>query len=81
MVDLMHFLTNLLFFDIPLSYCYANLNSSIICCLSSGDMYFFFGLSTSVMLFCNSLEDFFETLVILSALLLPIKSLVASPVF
>ena len=31
-------LTNLLFFDIPLLYCYTNLNSSIIYCLSSGDM-------------------------------------------
>ena len=40
MVDFMLcFLTNLLFFDIPLLYCYTNLNSSIICCLPSGDMY------------------------------------------
>ena len=38
---LMHCLTNLLFFGIPL-LCYdTNLNSSIIYCLSSGDMYIF----------------------------------------
>ena len=37
----MRYLTNLLFFDIPLLYCYTNLNSPIICCLSSGDIYFF----------------------------------------
>ena len=65
-----------------------NLNSSIICCLSSGDMYLFLWvvISTSCSyvssLLCNSLADFFfETLVILSAILLPIKSPVASAVF
>ena len=39
MVDLMHFLTNLLFPGIPLLYYYANFNLSIICYLSSGDTY------------------------------------------
>ena len=39
MVYLMHCLKNLLFFDILLLYCYTTLNSSIICCLSSGYMY------------------------------------------
>ena len=81
MVYLMHRLTNLLFFDIPLLYCYTNLNSSITCCLSFGDIYLFFGLSASVSLFRNSLVDFFETVVILSAILLPIKSPVASAIF
>ena len=83
MVDLMHCLTNLLFFDIPLLYYYTNLNSSIICCLFSGDMYLSFGASDSSLasLFCERLEDFFKTLVILSAILLPIKSPVASAVF
>ena len=85
MVNLILCLTNLLFFGIPLLYYYTNLNSSIIFCLSSGDMYLFLGValskSTSVSLFCNSLADFFETLVILSAILLPIKSSVASAVF
>ena len=76
---------NLLFLDIPLLYCYNSLNSSIICCLSSGDIYLFLGVafstSTSVLLFCNSFADFFETLVILSAILLPIKSAVVSAAF
>ena len=75
----------MLFFDIELLYCYTNLNSSIICCLSFGDMYLFLGValstSTSVSLFYNSLVDIFETLVISSAILLPIKSQVASAVF
>ena len=91
----MHCLTNLLFFGIPLLYCYTNFNSSIICCLSSGDKYLFFGtsfrlalpasfeiyLSASVSSFRNFFVDFFETLVVLSAILLPVKSSVASAVF
>ena len=48
-------------------------------------MYFSFGVSDSsfASLFCerNFVEDIFETLVILSAILLPIKSPVASAVF
>ena len=48
-------------------------------------MYLFLGVafstSTSVSLFRNSLVDFFETLVILSVILLPIKSSVASAIF
>ena len=60
-----------------------------MCCLSSGDMYFFgmftfFGLALSVFnsvsLFYNSLADFFERLVILSAIVLLIKSPIASAV-
>ena len=82
MVDLMHCLKNLLFFGMPLLYYYTNLNSSIICCLFSGDMYLSFGASDSSLasLFCGFL-DFLETLVILSAILLPIKSPIASAVF
>ena len=76
----MYYVTNLLFFDTPLLYCYTNLNSSIICCLFSGDMYLFLGVtlstSTSVSSFGNSFVNFFETLVILS-----IKSPVTSAVF
>ena len=120
MVDLFHFLTNLLFFGVSLLYYYTSLNSSIICCLysgdgylfnvklnssiiylfgtnlnssiicflSSGDMYLFLGVviftSSSFVssLLCDSFVDFFlETLVILSAILLPIKSPVASAIF
>ena len=72
-------------FGVSLLYHYTNLNLSIICCLSSRDMYLFLGVGlfkpTSLSLFCNSLADFFETLVILSAILLPIKWSVASAVF
>ena len=62
-----------------------NLNSSIICFLSSGDMYLFLGAALStpsfVSLFCKAFADVFGTLVILSAILLPSKSPVASAVF
>ena len=61
-----------------------NLNSSKTF-LSSGDMYLFLGVAistSSVSSLCNSLSGFFfETLVILSVILLPIKSPVASTVF
>ena len=64
------------FSDIPLYY--YNLNSSIICCLFSGDIYLSFGISISFsFLFeCNSFEAFggdFEILLILPAILLPVK--------
>ena len=71
-------------FDIPLLYYYINLRSSIIFCLSSGDIYLSLGVSLSCSfvpvfeLFCG---EFFETLVILLPILLPIKSPVASSVF
>ena len=62
-----------------LLYYYINLNSSIICCLSSGDVYISFGISISLStvseVFCG---DLFAILV---ATLLPIKSSVASSVF
>ena len=38
MVDLAFFLTNLLFCVIPFLYFYTNLNSSLICCFSFGDI-------------------------------------------
>ena len=46
-------------------------------------MFFMLVISTSssISSFGNTLSDFFETLVILSAILLPIKSPVASAVF
>ena len=63
-----------------------NLNSSIIFFLSLGDMYHFLGAAistpSSVSLFCEVFADFFfETLVILSAILSSFKSPVASAVF
>ena len=67
----MHCLTNLLSFVIPLLY-YVNLSSSIIYCLFSGDIYPFFGISNSSSFCeCNSLVDFFETL-----MLFPVASVV-----
>ena len=53
------------FFDIPLLYCYINLRSSIIFCLSSGNIYVSLGISLSCSLitiselFCC---EVFETL-------------------
>ena len=61
-----------------------NLNSSIICFLSSGIMYLFLWIvnsTSSLLLLLLLLYFFFETLVILSAILLPIRSPVASAVF
>ena len=90
MVASMYCLTNLLFFDIALLYYYINLSSSIIHCLSLGYIYIYisiyllFGISISFLicfkLFCKfySFNDFF---VILSAILLTIKSVVGSAVF
>ena len=51
----------------------------MICCLFSGDIY----LTLSIFSFVSELlcGEVFETFVILSAILLPIKSLVASAVF
>ena len=76
----MYWPTNLFIFDIPLLYYYTNLNSSIIYCLFSGDIYLSFGISISFCE-CNSFEDFFERFVVLSAMLLSIKSLVVSAGF
>ena len=81
----MHHLTKLLFFDILLLYYYINPNSSIIRCLSFGDIYLPFGISLLASseynsIVGNSFGDFFDTLVILSAILLPIKYPVASAV-
>ena len=46
---LVYYLTNLLFFDIPLLCYYINLRLSIIFCLSSGDIY----LSLCISLSCS----------------------------
>ena len=83
----MYCLKKFLFFDIPLLYYYTNYNSSITCCtnynsLISGNIYLSFGISiSSSFCWCNSFGGFFETLVILSAILSPTKSSVASAVF
>ena len=68
MIDLVYCLTNLLFFDIPLLYYYINLRSSIIFCLSSGDIYLSLGISLScsfVTVFGSFCVEFFQTIIIL----------------
>ena len=74
----MQHLSNLLFFGIPLLYNYINLDSSINCCLSCGDIYLSFGISLLASFDDNSFEwnsfgDMLETLVILSAILLNLQ--------
>ena len=71
MVDLVFCLLDLLLFGILLLY-YISLYSLIIFCLSLGEIYLTFSISL-----LTSSCDFFDALVILSAILLPIKSPVA----
>ena len=61
-------------FNIPVLYYHTNLNSSIICCLYSGDIYLSFGISV-LLLASSSREDFFERFIFLSAILFPISFL------
>ena len=77
----MHHLTDLLFFGIPLLYYYINLNSSIIFCLSCGDVYLSFGISLVTTFGYGSLVGFFEILLILFAIIFPTKSPVALAFF
>ena len=79
MVDLVYYLRSLLFFDIPLLYYYINLNSSIICGLSSGDIYLTFAISVSLSVVSDLFSGDFCLIVL--AILLPIKSPIASAVF
>ena len=75
MVDLKYCLKNVLFLNIPVLYYYINIRSSIIFCLSFGDIDLFLGISLSYSfvavseLFCGKI---FEIFVILSAILLPV---------
>ena len=78
MVDLVCRLLNLLFFGIPLLY-YVSFDSSKIFCLSLREIYLSFGISLLTSFDCiSSFCDYFDALVILSAILLPIKSSVVS---
>ena len=89
MVASMYCLTNLLFFDIALLYYYINLSSSIIHCLSLGYIYIYIYTFYLVFLFhFYFLLNYFVNaiplmifFVILSAILLPIKSPVGSGIF
>ena len=78
MINLVYRLASLLFFDITLLYYYNNLSSSLIFCLCSGDMFLSPSFVTVSELFCG---EVFKTFIILSAILLLIKSPVVSPVF
>ena len=86
MVDLMYCLASLLFSDIPLSYYYINLKSSTVFCLISRERYLSLGIfSTFSVSFVTVSELFcgkaFENFVILSAVLLLVKSPVTSALF
>ena len=78
---MMHHLTNLLCFGILIFYYYINLNSSIIFCLSCGDIYLHFGISLLPAFECGSLADLFEILIILSAITLLPRSPLALAAF
>ena len=89
MVHLVYYLTDLLFFYIPLLYYHINLKPSIVFSRFSGDVCLSLGISLSSPIFFSSFvtvsELFFgvviETFVILSIVLVQIKSPVASTVF
>ena len=85
MVNLVYWLKNLLFFDILLLYYYINIRSSIILSPFSGGIYLSLGISVSCLIFSASFVTVFEQIhwsfVILSSILLPIKSQVASVYF
>ena len=84
MFDLVYFLTNLLFFYIPLLNYYISIRSSITFYLPFGDIYLSLDISLSFSfavvseLFCCKV---FEVFVVLLAILLPTKSSVALAVF
>ena len=58
-----------------------SLNSLIICCLSFGDIYLFLWVVNCISSLLLFLDGFLDILVILPAILLSIKSPVASAVF
>ena len=72
MVDLVYYLTDLLFFDIPLLYYYTNLILSVVLCFSSGGIYLSLGIYISCLFFSVSklyYYEVFETFIVLSAIL------------
>ena len=83
MDDLVCYLTNLLFFDILLLDYYINLRS-IVLCLFSEDISLSLGICLSCSIVTVSelfLGEILEAFLILLAILLPLKSPVASAVF
>ena len=89
MVDLLHHFISLLFFwyAIIISWYYINLRSSIIFCLSSGDIFLSLWISLKSPILCSSFVtelfcgDVFGTIGFSSAISLLIKSPIASAVF
>ena len=78
MIDLVYWLRNLLFFDIPLLYYHVNLRSSINFCRYIS---FFWDISSKSNIFCFfvTVSELFcgeviKNFIILSEILLPIKS-------
>ena len=89
MVDLVYYLTNLLFFCILLLYYYINLRSSIIFYIFYGYIYLSLGILYQILCFLFYFQlssnypalNFLRPLIFYQRLLLSIKSLVASVVF
>ena len=84
MFDLVFYITNLLFFNIPLLYYYIDFRSIIFFCLFSGDIYLSLGIYLSRLFVTLSILLFykvFETFVVLPAILLPMKPPVVSDMF
>ena len=93
MIELVYYLTNLLFFYVPLLYYYINLRLSIIVSLSYGDIYFFryffimFICSSfwiilwwSFLYFCKFISNFITDLPLLLFELLFLKKLFSGSV-
>ena len=88
MADLVYYLTIFYFLEFHYYTIILTLDHHKFC-LFSGDIYLSFGISLSVSIFSVSFvtvsklfcDEVLETFVILSAILLPIKSPVASAVF
>ena len=88
-VDLVYYLTNLLVFGIGILCYYIILRLSIIFCLFSGNIHLSLSYSLSSLIFSVSfvtvsklfLRKAIQTFLIIWAILLPIKSLVASAGF
>ena len=89
MIDLVYYVTSLLFFDIPILYYCIVLRSLIIICLSFGYINLSLGIYLSSLLITFSFVTVsallrgkvLETLVISTANILPVKSRVFSTVF
>ena len=83
MGDLVYSLKYLLFFGNPLLYYYINLNSSIMRCLFSEDIYLSFAIAINFSNIYELVSELFcgEFFLIFLSILLPIKSSVVSAAF